>query len=214
MYLAQHTPENSRYKHTTAALTEVPAQNLLDEVSIRNSLQQKAPLGQRSHRVCHWHSPEHSSSSYSSCHMQPPWVTTQVGEISVRGEKKNHLYLLFLVHGTATQTWHSNGTTAAMCSPELVILYTIKERHLFTQSRRAGLHVLHSPVSLIMHRKVQISHLLLFSGKSNTACPLPHWHSSHPNHLPIPSCTCLSLEPISITSFKISIQDFKTCQIC
>lgn len=97
---------------------------------------------------------------------------------------------------------------------ELVIPYTIKERHLLTQSWRAGFHVLHSPVSMRMHRKVQISHLLLFSDKSNIACPLPHWHSSHPNHLPIPSCTCVSLEPISITSFQISIEDFKTCQIC
>lgn len=109
----------------------------------------------------------------SQCHYSGWW------SISNRKKKKNYLHLLFLVHGITTQTWHSNGTTAGTCSPELVIPYSyVKERHLFTHSWRAGFHVLHSPVS-IMHRKVQISHLLLFSGKSNSACPLPQWHSSH-----------------------------------
>lgn len=119
-------------------------------------------------------------------------VTAQVGEISVRGKKKSFSSLSAL-----SGSWHnhanSNGTTARTCSPELVIPYTVKEAHLYSHSWRAGFQVPCSSVSMIMHRKVQISHLLLSSGKWNTACPLPQWHSSHPNHLPIPSCIlCLT----------------------
>lgn len=151
--------------------------------------------------------------------MQPPSGTAQLGELSVGGGKIIiFIFICSFWFMAQPHTWHSNGTRARMCSPELVIPYTVKERHLYTHSWTAGFNGPYSPVSMIMHRKVQISHLLLIiifsSGKSNIVCPLPQWHSSHAKHLPIPPRTCVSLKPTSITSSLISIQALKSCHIC
>lgn len=75
--------------------------------------------------VCHWHSPEHSNSYYLSCHMQPPSVTTQVSEISVRREKNPILIFTCSFWFMAQQHKHD---TAKVQQQEWAVFLTVMLR--------------------------------------------------------------------------------------